>query len=454
MATVDESGLFHRMFEVTPGASQTRSKAPGHVGPPIKRGDLLPEFPLFARHGVGPMLMGSVDGREWKPYLDFAGANAAIPLGYDRAEVTDAVIGALRSGSLLSLPSELEADASSRMRVIVPIEDALVRWVKTGSEATSAAIKLARAYTGCAHVLVGDHSYHGWHDWTQARRARDGQAWNPGPDAVMENGVPMRLSEHLWTFSYGGYSPDFSARRVAERIRNSGQRVAAIVVEPHRFMGRETQRDALLGLRALADEIGAVLILDEMVFGLRWATAGASQWCDVTPDLACYGKALGNGVPVACVVGRADILRRAEGLVSSTYGGDRLGLAAANAVLKVYEKEDVIGRLWANGRLFFQHFRLTTGDFPVPGIYLEGEPVHFRLVQNRGMEGLLNRVLVRCAKAGVLFHRSANNASAAMTEADVVRGAEVLGTAVMEATKEATKHAIQVRGADDTVRLV
>lgn len=407
---MSEGTLLERALRVTPLGSQTRSKAPGAVGP----ADLSAPFPHFARAGIGPWLTDA-DGRT---YLDFAGANAAIPLGY-RPEICEAVAEAMEDGPLLSLPSVLEVEASERLCDLVPCAE-MVRWVKTGSEAVSAAVRIARAATGRATVLVARHSYHGWHDWTQARERRAGAP-------VFQNGVPEALGDFLWPFDYeAGPDTPHGVERVLEVAGASeAGRVAAVVVEPHRLL--VDQRGLLLRCKEAARAAGAALIFDEMIYGFRWATAGAQEHFAVVPDLACFGKALGNGVPVACVCGRRALMEHAvPALISSTYGGDRLGLAAADAVMKIHQREDPIGRIWASGAAFWEAYAEAVG--PDPALRLAGFPVHFAFDARPGLD--LDAVLVDCARQGVLFHRSANNAYAAMTPARAAWAGRVLAGAV------------------------
>jgi glutamate-1-semialdehyde aminotransferase len=423
--------LLRRAVAVTPLASQTRSKAPGRVGPR----DMRAGFPLFSEYGEGPYLI-DVEG---KRYLDFAGANAAVPLGYTCPEVRNAVRAAVASGPLHSLPSQLEVEVSELLCATIDADR--VRWVKTGSEAVSAAVKMARAATGASMVLVGEHSYHGWHDWTYARFTEGVQ---PG-HACLPNGVPSVLGPTIRTFSYG----EPGALSGAISAAHAYGRVAAIVIEPHRFMTE--QKGWLEQARDAANRIGAVLIFDEMVYGFRWAKAGASQYYGVQPDLACYGKALGNGFPVACVAGKASIIDRTAEYVSGTYGGDRVGLAAALAVLRIHEREDVIGRLWTNGRAFWEAFRAAhDADRPWTTRHvwggLKGCEVHFaiRWPENHDgtvIEEVVAETLTTCAAQGFLFHRDACNASAAMTEEESAAGGRALATALRaaEAAEEARR---------------
>lgn len=355
-------------------ASQTRSKAPGRVGP-------MEQFPLAAHHGDGAYLV-DVDGNR---FLDFVGANAAIPLGHNQAEVMDAV-GHVLGTPLLSLPSPLEADVARKLLAVIPCAEQ-VRFVRTGSEATTGALLIAQAATERETVWVWKNAYHGWHPWAAKR------------PAALVGQYGLNNFEHL------------------TQIRQD--RPAAVFFEPPRF--QELNPDWLIALREVTREIGAVLIFDELVAGFRLARAGGQEFYGVTPDLATYGKALGNGFAIACVCGRADLMQHAATTVSSTHGGERVGLAAASAVLDIYERDGIIAKLWRNGWSFYSEFAQCGLD---PDIWLSGFPVHFRI--NWISFAQSNDVLTRCAARGVLFHRDACNASAAMTEVEARLGARIL----------------------------
>ena len=373
-----------RAQRVTPNASQTRSKAPGQVGPRFWCGDVT-DFPLFAQEGHGAYV---VDDRG-RQYLDCAGANAAVPLGYGYAGVVREVQAAVEQGSLLSLPHVLEAEVSETfLRTCAPWAQQ-VRWLRTGSEATHAALKIARAATGRRTVLIGDWAYHGWHEWC-ASASQESVVRYPHGFAPLE--------------AFGASGP-----------------IAAVFYEPHRW--ERPARSWLRDLRAWCTEHGALLVFDEMVYGLRWARGGAAEYYGIVPDLACFGKALGNGVPVACVCGPEPFMRHATPEVSGTYGGDAIGLSAARAVLQAHAERDVIEELWGNGRATWEAF----ADFAPKEARLEGTYVHWRLAMPTPEQ--LDLALAEAARLGVLVHRSANNASAAMSPAEARFAGKVLGNA-------------------------
>jgi glutamate-1-semialdehyde 2,1-aminomutase len=436
MATVMDTQLM-RALRVTPNASQTRSKAPGNVGPRFGPGDAT-DFPLFSVRGEGAYVF---DDRGRK-YLDCFGANAAVPLGHAFPAVVEAVTQAVRDGNLLSLPSVREAAVSELFLETCAPWAHQVRWVKTGSEAVHAAVIIARAASngGRSLVVVADSAYHGWHSWFQASYTGDNPGertspsmWDRGAwcaDDSWLTGVPVSYGFGIVTYRYGDMASleQASAFAGTSGLKRSDERrhVAAVLVEPARW-----ERTDVAWLRQVRDwctRNGAVLIFDEMVYGLRWAKGGAAEHYGVTPDLACFGKALGNGVPVACVCGPSHLMQHAT-LVSGTYGGDVLGLAAADAVLHAYRERDVIGELRTRGLALRDGF----SRHAPPEATLEGTPQHWRLAMPD--DEALDRVLLAAAREGVLVHRASNSMMAAMTADEARHAGEVIGRAATEALR-------------------
>lgn len=247
----------------------------------------------------------------------------------------------------------------------------MVRWVKTGSEATDGAIVIARKWTGRRRVLsVG---YHGWHDVHQT---------SPNGDVLDVRWGDLGLLRQ-------GLQAD----------------VAAVLMEPMR--DHEPPDGYLQKAQTLAREAGALFVLDEIVTGFRWAVGGATELYGLDPDLICYGKALANGYPLGAIVGRREIMEAGARAVSSTFGGERIGLAAAAEVLRIHEHEPVIQRLWDTGRKLMQ-------ASPMPML---GYPVHPRL----GISDEAERAAFcqRVAQHGALLHPAGFNPMYAHTDADI-----------------------------------
>lgn len=396
----------------TPLGSQTKSKQHGAVGPPAV-------YPEHADSGSGSSLVCS-DGSH---VLDLIAGLGAISLGYQDPGVTDAVIASLRHGSILSLPHTLENEVATLLSEVIPCAE-MTRFVMTGSEAMQGAVQIARAVTGKNSVVVAAQSYHGWHEWCQAHYRQQGPF---GPTEYYG-----KIAGHLSSFRDND-SDDLGATLHAfnHPVPDS---VAAIVIEPYRFpiadtleQTRDAQRQFYAEARRLADLHGALLIFDEMIFGFRHAIGGSQElWCDseTLPDIACFGKALGNGVPIAAICGIREVMKEAH-LVSSTFGGSLLGLAAAKEVITRYRTENISERMWETGHILREGFSFEAEGSPAR---LEGYPVHFRLA---GLtDDQRDEVLTIAFRRGVLLHRACGNIIAAMSHQEALRAGTVLGGAV------------------------
>jgi glutamate-1-semialdehyde 2,1-aminomutase/spore coat polysaccharide biosynthesis protein SpsF len=203
----------------------------------------------------------------------------------------------------------------------------MVRFGKNGTDATSAAIRLARAKTKRDRVIT--LGYHGWQDWYIGATSR-------------KLGVPEAVSQLTHGAPYG----DLAA--VEKLLEAHKGEFAALILEP--AGATEPPAGYLQGLKALVHRHGALLVFDEIITGFRWSLGGAQKYYGVTPDLSAFGKAMGNGMPISAVVGRADVMRLMEDIFySGTFGGEGLSLAAAIATVDKMEREDVVGRLWQTG---------------------------------------------------------------------------------------------------------
>jgi glutamate-1-semialdehyde 2,1-aminomutase len=271
--------------------------------------------------GVAPKYLVRGDGaRVWDPdgneYLDYHMAVGPVSLGYRHPAVDAAMRAQIDDGINFSLMHPLEVEVSELVVDMVPAAE-LVRFGKSGAEATSAAIRLARAYTGRERVL--SCGYHGWHDWYAGT-------------LIPKAGVPQAVQDLIATFAYN----DLASLEAA-----IDDDVAAVIMEPMTFVWPEP--GFLEGVRDLAHRHGAVFILDEIWTGFRWARGGAQEYFGITPDLATVSKGMGNGVPISALVGAEDLMRVLDGPVFfySTFGGEALSLAATKATLEVMRDEPV-----------------------------------------------------------------------------------------------------------------
>ena len=303
-----------RAEHVIPLASQTFSKSRTQL--PVGAA------PLFAARAQGSKLW-DIDGNE---FIDLTSALACVTLGYAHPVVDEAIRKQLKDGITLSLPHRLECEVAERLVALVPSAE-MVRFGKNGSDATSAAVRLARAHTGRDRIAVC--GYHGWHDWYIGSTTRS-------------LGVPLAVQEltHPFTFNDLGSLKEVFAAHPNE--------FAAVIMEP---MSYEFPLPGFLeGVQELCDRDGALLVFDETITGFRFHSGGAQSLFGVTPDISTFGKGLANGMPLSAVVGRRSLMQGMEDIFfSGTFGGETLSLAAAEAVLGFIQEEPVIDTLAYEG---------------------------------------------------------------------------------------------------------
>jgi|TARA_B100000809_G_scaffold99390_1_gene97985 glutamate-1-semialdehyde 2,1-aminomutase len=333
---VDQSwALYDRAITVTPMGTQTHSKAP--------RDALRGSEPCFLQRGSGCRVW-DVDGNE---YIDFRCALGPITLGYSIPEVNDAVARQLTDGVVFSYAHPLEIDVAERLVDIIPCAES-VRFLKTGGEAMAATHRLARGFTRRDHILTC--GYHGW------------------INNMDRLGVPAAMSSVYRALPWGDIEPFEAA------FADIGGDLIAAVSVACSYGDIELGHTFLAELRALTERHGALLIYDEIVTGFRLARAGAQEYFGVTPDLAVFAKGMSNGVPLSAYMGRRDVMEKVRDVViSSTFGGDTLGLAAAKAVMTIYEREDVIGTMWARGRRLHAGIHAHAADLDV-AVSVDGLP--------------------------------------------------------------------------------
>ncbi|KUF08606.1 aspartate aminotransferase family protein [Leucobacter sp. G161] len=303
-----------RARRVTPLGTQTFSKSTKTLP-----AGLAPLYSDRAKAGR----IWDIDGNE---YVDLMSALASVNLGYADSEINAAVAGQLERGTTISLTHPIEAEVAQLVIDLVPCAEK-VKFGKNGSDATTAAIRIARAHTGRDHLVTC--GYHGWQDWFI------------GSMDSRSLGVPQAYADLIHPTPYN----DLGA---LEDLLSS-QAVAAVVIEPMTFIWPEP--GYLAGVKELAHRYGALLIFDEMVTGFRFAPGGAQEYFDVTPDLATFGKGIANGYPLSAVAGRAELIDVLEtAFISGTFGGELLSLTAAKVVLERIKGSDVVARVAQTGK--------------------------------------------------------------------------------------------------------
>ncbi|GAA2243140.1 glutamate-1-semialdehyde 2,1-aminomutase [Streptomyces amakusaensis] len=312
-----------RLHALVPGGAHTYAKGD----------DQYPEnlAPVIS-HGSGAHVW-DVDGNR---YVEYGSGLRSVSLGHTHPRVIGAVRRELDRGSNFVRPSIVEVEAAELFLATVPTAE-MVKFAKNGSDATTAAVRLARAATGRPRVAVcGDHPFYSVDDWFIGT-------------TPMSAGIPAATTELTVTFPYG----DLAATE--ELLARHRDEIACLILEPATHT--EPPPGYLAGLRELADRHGCVLVFDEMITGFRWSEAGAQGLYGVVPDLSTFGKALGNGFAVSALAGRRDLMelgglrhsRDRVFLLSTTHGAETHSLAAAMAVLSTYTEEGTTARLHALG---------------------------------------------------------------------------------------------------------
>ena len=294
-----------RAEETIPLGSQTFSKSRTQYPVGIS--------PLYAARAKGAEIW-DVDGNR---YIDLVSALASVTLGYGDEGVAKAVKKQLSLGVSMSLPGILEAEVAELIVDMVPSAE-MVRFGKNGTDATTAAIRLARAYTGRDHIIVC--GYHGWQDWYIGATTRN-------------KGVPISVSALTHKFEYNNL---VSLKEIL--VKNAGK-IAAVIIEPMNVTYPEP--GFLEAVQQLTRKEGALLVFDETITGFRFARGGAQELFGITPDLSTFGKGMANGFPLSAVVGRRDVMMEMEEIFfSGTFGGELLSLASAKYVLSELHRND------------------------------------------------------------------------------------------------------------------
>lgn len=299
--------LWEKANKLLLNGTLTLSKSPVAIG--------YGSCPVFAERAKGAYFWDS-DGNK---YVDYPLALGPVILGHAYDEVDNAVKKQMSKGFLYSLSNKAELTLAELLVNIIPSAEK-VRFFKSGSEAMSAAVRVARAYTGKEVVAVC--GYHGWHDWTIARALRNA-------------GVPKCLEELVFEFKYNDIG---SLDRIF--AENPGK-VAAVIMEP---VGMYAPKDNFLEeVAALVKKNRALLIFDEIITGFRLHLGGAQQFFSVTPDLSAFGKAMANGYPISALVGKKEIMDSVQNdvFISSTYAGDLLAISAALKTIEIIKKRKV-----------------------------------------------------------------------------------------------------------------
>lgn len=338
--------LSHELYE------QAQDLVPGGVLGIRRPYNFVPgEYPVFIQSGQG----GRVTDVDGNTYLDLLCSYGPIILGHREKEVDEAVIDQIReNGFCFNLAQPWQNKLAAKLIELIPSAEK-VALVKTGSDATTAAIRIARAFTGKPKVFRC--GYHGWHDWC----------------VEVKGGILEKAYEDVHEFHYN------ELEELEGLFRQHSDSVAAVIVTPvgHPLAHpvQEPKPGFLEGVKKLAAQYGAVLVFDEIRSGFRVALGGAQQRYGVTPDMTVIGKAMANGYPISAVVGRKDIMEVVNGKIflSSTFFPNSLEMVAALKTIEIMEREKALDTVWARGEQLLQGLRKACQESGLP-ISISGIP--------------------------------------------------------------------------------
>jgi glutamate-1-semialdehyde 2,1-aminomutase/spore coat polysaccharide biosynthesis protein SpsF len=307
--------IWKKASKIIPAGTQCLSKGPTQYVDGVA--------PKYLKKGKG-CYVWDVDGNK---YIDYGMGLRSVILGYAYPVVNEAIRKQLKDGTNFTLMHPLELDVAEMLIRTIPCAQA-VRYGKNGSDATTAAVRAARAYTGRDKIAMC--GYHGWHDWSMITTERN-------------KGIPKLMKELTFTFKYN------NIESLKQLFDTYPDQFAGVIMEPVEVT--PPKNGFLKDVQKVTHENGAVLIFDEIITGFRFSLGGAQEYFGVTPDLASFGKGMANGMPIATLVGKKDVMDVfCESFLSYTFGGETLSLAATMATIKELKTKKVIPNIWAKSK--------------------------------------------------------------------------------------------------------
>lgn len=379
-------------------SNQWRNKAkkliPGGGHTYSKGDDQFPELSPFAiKRGLGGRVW-DIDGNE---FVDWGMGLSSVLLGHAYEPVLEAVRNELQNGCNFIRPSFIEAEVAELVTQVIPSAE-MVKFAKNGSNATSAAVKLARAYTGKDIILrCKDHAFFSIDDWFMG-------------NTVVNAGIPQKIRELTDTFNYN------DPQSLIDKIHQHQNNVACVILEP--AATHEPQDGFLHKIREICTQHHIVLIFDEVVSGFRFHPKGAQFLYGVTPDLSSFGKAMGNGFSISAIVGKKEIMERGGidhqyervFLLSTTYGGETHHLRAAQKTLELLLENDyaITNKIWQTGKTLKDAYNNLANQYDIANqtqiLGIDCRP-YFSFTQENGEQDPILRTLFmqEMIKKGVLL---------------------------------------------------
>ena len=382
--------LFARAQEIVAGGT-TQGKAPNTLIPG--------EYPIYAARGRGATLW-DVDGNQ---FLDWILAYGIIVLGYCDPDVDAAAIGEIRDGFAFPLTRPVQNELAELLVKAIPCAE-MVHFFKTGSDTTTAAVRLARIATGRNKIVRW--GYNGWHDWCCTRDA----------------GIPRYVREDVLTFRYNDLNS------LEDVLKQQRDQVACVIMMPLEI--ELPQPGFLAGVKDLAHQYGALFILDEMRSGFHLALGGAQEYYGVTPDLATFSKAVSNGYAISVLAGKRELMQLlSQTYVSSTFFTNSIEMAAAVATINKLQRDRVIPHLWHIGKGLMDGLDCLARDLGIEAQTIGVAPMpflHFTYSDPEISETAKYVFFRETTRRGLLLHPNHHwFVCAAHTEQDLARTLEI-----------------------------
>ena len=368
--------LFEEALKISPGGV-TSERHPSKFIPG--------KYPIFLDKGDGSHIW-DVDGNE---FIDWICSYGPLVLGHCNKNVDNAVIENINNGFCFTLFNPIHNELIKKIIELIPSAE-MVKILTSGSDATAAAIRIARVYTGKNKVIRW--GYHGWHDWSYA---------GAGTDKIVI-GVPNGAIEDILTFEYNNLDSLY------EVFKKNKSEVACVIMQPFEASKELPKEGFLEGVKKITRENEAVLIFDEIRTGFRVALGGAQQYFNVIPDLSCFSKALANGYPISVVVGKKEVMLPSQQTrISGTFFPNTFPMVAALATIKEIEDRNGIEFMWSQGRKLVKGFEQLINDLKIEAKMI-GIPV-LPMLKFTGNDSKRNNILKEIffgemIKRGIFLH--------------------------------------------------
>ena len=353
-------------------------------------------YPVYAQSAKGSHFT-DVDGNK---FLDYLMGLGPITLGYNYKKVNSAIINQLKNGIIFSLPHPIEIDLTELLCKTIPHTD-MVKFEKSGSNAVTGAVRAARAFTK-KNKIAYCGSGGVWHDWYAAAISRNG-------------GVPSFNKKLIKVFDYNDSD---GLEQIFEDEKN---KISSIVIEPSIY---ESPKNGFLHkVRKIADKNNAVLILDEVVTGFRFDLGGGQKFFDIKGDFVCFGKGMGNGLPISAITGKSEFMKIFEKLwVSSTNNSETLSLAGTYAAISEMKEKKTIQQCWKIGEKLFNGWNKIVKSYNIPALMI-GYPIRMTMkcLDSKGNDSLelKSLILQEMVRKGVFMSQGPSFISYSHTTNDI-----------------------------------